>query len=213
MRTKQSRSRSRTSKKGQKTKYRFPPDFSKTCRRFKLRPDEPDLFNLRAPPFPFLGNGYRGPGSANCIFFCCSDMSKREARPQCGCSVQGRGKRSDGLPCGPSPDHNFAIQIISFRPVDSVGNAEGERASLLISMHQAPRLFPFRTVPLSWCTNLQPSYNSRSFGLPLPRPVPAQTPLPRLPTVGRVKIPRAVVADPRFIHALELGSPSMKSLG
>ena len=72
--------RSRTSKKGQKTKYYFPLDFSKTCLAgFKLRPGKPDLFNLRAAA-PFLCRLTRAPqlGKVGSVFFCSLDMSERD---------------------------------------------------------------------------------------------------------------------------------------
>ena len=71
--------RSRTSKKGQKTKYYFPPEFSKTCLgSFKLRPVKPDLFNLRAaPPFPLPAHPCSPTRQGRVCVFCSLDMSER----------------------------------------------------------------------------------------------------------------------------------------
>lgn len=130
------KARSRTSKKGQKRKYYFPLDFSKTClASFKLRPGKPDLFNLRAAP-PFRCRLTRSPrlGKVGFVFF----LFARYVRKREGRSVVIRFRRLRGE--NEMMDRLVAhhpittTQITFFRSGDFARNAE-RGTGLLISTH------------------------------------------------------------------------------
>lgn len=149
MRTK-SKARSRTSqKRGQKTKYYFPQDFSKTrlaC--FKLRSGNLDLFNLRAPPFPFLGPtavaASAGSDSLLSIRLCQKGGSSRSVAVRL--RVQGEKEMTDRLvahhPITASPPKSFSSRLSVLRGMQK------EREAVSSDFHLALRLFsPFVPYP------------------------------------------------------------------
>ena len=121
MRSRNKRQRGRKNKKKQIIiifdRY-FAETWSRRLSRFKPRPDNLDLFNLRLLPFPILGLSVVA-DSAGSDFL----LFVRICRRMGGCMyvvrlrLKGkRKKRNDGSPTrGPSPDHSFASQIIFFR--------------------------------------------------------------------------------------------------
>jgi len=142
---------------------------------------------------------------------------KRWSWSQRGCSAQGpKGKRNDGSPCGTSPDHNLATQII-FHPVCRFSwgmQKTGRAPSLLISIEHFvsfphPYRIPIRA-PLSLIHNFSP--RPQWFRLFCNCPTPYQF----ADHSGSAADPKATAAEPSYEfqpHTLELGSTSMKFLG